>query len=93
MNGYVNNNGVLIPHDSYAIKAGNRAHLYGDGLFESIRIVNGRTINLDNHVKRLFEGMKALSMNIPANFSVFALERIEMEERIGKRIGTSIVQL
>ena len=65
---YVNNNGVLIPAESYSIKAGNRAHLYGDGLFESIRVVNGYAINVDNHIKRLLSGMEALKMNIPQRF-------------------------
>jgi branched-chain amino acid aminotransferase len=67
---YVNNQGVLIPADAYAIKAGNRAHLYGDGLFESIRVVNGRPINLENHFKRLLEGMKVLKMMINPNFTL-----------------------
>jgi len=59
---YVNNNGVLIPTDAYAIKVGNRAHLYGDGLFESVRILNGHPINFENHYKRLIDGMKVLKM-------------------------------
>lgn len=66
---YVSNNGVLIPSESYSIKAGNRGHLYGDGLFESIRVVNGRAINVENHVSRLIGGMKVLQMNIPANYT------------------------
>ncbi|MCG8574227.1 MAG: aminotransferase class IV [Flavobacteriales bacterium] len=66
---YVNNNGAIIPADTYSIKAGNRAHLYGDGLFESIRVINGTVVNLDNHIKRLLGGMEALKMNIPSNFT------------------------
>ena len=62
---YVNNNGVLIPIESYAIKAGNRSHLYGDGFFESIRIINGRMTNFENHYKRLRETFKVLHMNPP----------------------------
>lgn len=62
---YVNNNGVLIPRESYAIKAGNRSHLYGDGFFESIRIIDGKMINFENHFKRLKETFKALYMNHP----------------------------
>ena len=69
MSTYVNNNGVLIPRDSYSIKAGNRGHLYGDGLFESIRAINGKCINMENHIKRLLEGMAAIKMNIPSNFT------------------------
>lgn len=70
MNQYVNNNGVLIPAASYSIMSGNRAYMYGDGLFESIRVLNGRAINLDNHFKRLVAGMEALQMNPPVHFTV-----------------------
>lgn len=70
MNQYVNNNGVLIPAASYSIMSGNRAYLYGDGLFESIRVLSGRAINLDNHYKRLVAGMEALQMNPPVHFTV-----------------------
>jgi len=66
---YVNNNGVLVPTESYSIKAGNRAYIYGDGLFESIRVVNGLPINMENHFKRLSEGMKALRIQMAAEFS------------------------
>jgi branched-subunit amino acid aminotransferase/4-amino-4-deoxychorismate lyase len=48
MMSYINNNGEIVSSDEYAIRAGNRAHLYGDGIFESIRIINGKPINL-NH--------------------------------------------
>lgn len=69
MSGFVNFNGVLLPADDYSIMAGNRAYLYGDGLFESIRVLNGKAINLENHCKRLEEGIEALKFNTPAYFS------------------------
>lgn len=65
----VNFNGRLIPADTFSIMAGNRSYLYGDGLFESIRVINGRAINIPNHFLRLAEGMEALQMKPPANFS------------------------
>jgi len=71
---YVNNNGIMIPADSYSIRSGSRAYIYGDGLFESIRIVNGRPINLENHLKRLSEGMRVLRMNAPSQFSLSFFE-------------------
>jgi branched-subunit amino acid aminotransferase/4-amino-4-deoxychorismate lyase len=69
MSGFVNFNGMLIPADGYSIKSGNRAYLYGDGLFESIRVINGQAINLENHCKRLEEGISGLKLNTPAYFS------------------------
>lgn len=96
MNQYVNFNGSLISAETYSIMAGNRAYLYGDGLFESIRVVNGKPINLDNHYKRLTEGMDALQMEAPANFSVvfFAeeIQKLITENKIDKggRVRLSI---
>jgi len=79
MSAYVNNNGILIPVEAYSIKAGNRAHIYGDGLFESIRVINGFPINLENHLVRLKEGMKVLRMVIPQSFTLaFFEEEIKM---------------
>ncbi len=66
---FVNNNGVILPAGGYSLKAGNRGHLYGDGLFESVRVVNGRAINVENHVQRLCEGMKVLRINVPDYFT------------------------
>jgi len=62
---YVNNNGKVLPRDSYNLQAGSRAFLYGDGIFESIRIFGGKPINLDIHFKRLFKGAEALCITIP----------------------------
>ena len=59
---YVNSNGTIIANDGPTIQAGNRGHLYGDGVFESIRIMNGKPLNMDNHIKRLIEGAKAIKI-------------------------------
>ncbi|MBI2257420.1 MAG: aminotransferase class IV [Flavobacteriia bacterium] len=67
---FVNNNGFIVPNEGATIQTGNRSYLYGDGLFESIRIINGKAINLNNHYQRLMKGAKALKMSIPAHFTV-----------------------
>ncbi len=96
MSKFVNNNGVLISGEGYALGAGNRGHLYGDGLFESIRVMNGVPINMSNHVDRLIEGMKVLQMNYPAEFSPQFFEReihallTKCEIREGGRVRLSV---
>jgi len=93
---YVNNNGVLIPALTYSIKSGNRSHLYGDGLFESIRIMSGEPINLDNHYKRLIGGMAVLKMNLHSTFTVdflaHQIKELLLQNRIteGGRVRLSI---
>ena len=67
---FVNNNGAVIPNKGATIAAGNRSYLYGDGLFESIRVMNGKPINLVNHFNRMVEGAKAIKMRFPTFFTV-----------------------
>jgi branched-subunit amino acid aminotransferase/4-amino-4-deoxychorismate lyase len=71
---YVNNNGTLLPADAPTILPGNRAHLYGDGVFESIRIINGRPLNLENHILRLLAGARAIHMRPSASYTTAFFE-------------------
>lgn len=66
---YINNNETIVPAEEFNVHAGSRAFLYGDGVFESIRIRNGIPINLENHVKRMFEGAKAIKIRVPSYFT------------------------
>lgn len=86
---YVNNNGVLLLNDAPTIHAGNRGHLYGDGVFESIRILSGKPINIENHIDRLLKGANVLKMETPANYGVnFFQEKIlELIEKSGIKQG------
>lgn len=67
---FVNNNGEVLSAEDFTIKAGNRSYLYGDGVFESIRIIHGKPINLRNHFDRMMEGAKRLKMRVPSYYDV-----------------------
>ncbi len=47
--------------------------LYGDGVFEGIRIYNGRVFKLEEHIKRLYESARSICLTVP-------LSREEMEQ-------------
>jgi branched-chain amino acid aminotransferase len=64
---YLNNNGSVLANEGAAIEATNRSYLYGDGVFESIRVFNGKAINVENHILRLLAGAKAIKMR-PATY-------------------------
>ena len=72
---YVNQNDSVIENNGPVIKARNRAYLYGDGVFESIRIIDGKLINLENHINRMFEGAQAIMMNIPKYYNKSFFEK------------------
>lgn len=84
MTTYVNNNGEVLSNESYVLRAGNRAHLYGDGLFESVRIINGKPINLSNHLSRIMEGAKNLKMRVPSFY-----DEAFFEDKINELINRS----
>jgi branched-chain amino acid aminotransferase len=65
----INVNGKLVPAATPVISAADHSYRYGDGLFETIRVVSGK-INLAGlHFERLIGGMEMLKFNKPASFS------------------------
>ncbi len=59
--------------------------LYGDGVFEGIRVYNGRAFRLQDHLDRLFASARTIRLDIPE--SAEALDRIlsDMIAKSGKR--------
>jgi branched-chain amino acid aminotransferase len=59
------------------ITADNRGLRYGDGLFETMRMHEGKILNVDFHFERFFRGMKTLQFDVPQNYSTkFFIERV-----------------
>jgi 4-amino-4-deoxychorismate lyase len=58
-------NGVTPANASQAIAADDRGLHYGDGLFETALLINGRVRFLDDHLERLFRGCERLGIRAP----------------------------
>ena len=65
---YIILNGEMLGTNQPFMKD-NRAFRFGDGVFESIRIVNGLPYNLQFHIERMLEGANIISLDIPNHFS------------------------
>ena len=66
---YINLDGFLYEEDEKIFSINNRAFKFGDAVFETIRVINGKPIFLDNHFERLKKGMDILRMkSIPMTF-------------------------
>lgn len=65
----VNFNGTIVP-SSENILAENRAFLYGDGVFETVKILDGKVLFLEDHYFRLMSGMRIVRMKIPMDFTM-----------------------
>ena len=60
--GFINFNGDIIAATQAAIGIGNRAFRYGDGLFESMRMMQGKLMFSDLHADRISKGMEILQI-------------------------------
>lgn len=57
-------NGKLYPKDEAKISVFDHGLLYGDGVFEGIRCYNGNVFKLSEHIDRLYDSARAISMEI-----------------------------
>jgi 4-amino-4-deoxychorismate lyase len=64
MNHYILN-GTVLPNQEFTITTNNRAFSYGDGLFETIVVKNGLVLYLNDHFKRISEGLSILAIHSP----------------------------
>src|SRR3954463_3043436 len=60
---FINFNGQILPADSKLLTIHNRSFRYGDGLFESMRLMKGKLKFAELHADRLQRGMKALKID------------------------------
>ncbi|MCC6353185.1 MAG: branched-chain-amino-acid transaminase [Verrucomicrobiae bacterium] len=51
--------------------------LYGDGVFEGIRVYSGRIFKLDEHLERLYDSAKAILLKVPLSFDELKAATIE----------------
>jgi len=65
-------NGELVDAEDAKISVFDHGLLYGDGVFEGIRVYNGSVFELSAHIKRLYESAKAIRLTISMNNSELA---------------------
>ena len=57
-------NGEIIPRHEAKISVFDSGFLLGDGVWEGIRLHNGHLVYLEEHMSRLYEGARAIGMDI-----------------------------
>jgi branched-chain amino acid aminotransferase len=84
-------NRSFVPEAEAGFSVFDRGLLYGDGLFETIRIYNGKFFRLAAHIKRLYQGLKVLGIKIP--YSRAELEIFSRELAISNRINEGFARI
>lgn len=74
---FINFNGKIVNASEPLLTFSNRAFRYGDGLFETLRMIRGELPLLEMHARRLQAGMKMLKLD---NYQ--GMDAGQMEEQI-----------
>ena len=62
---YVYFDGKFVLGNEAKISVWDHGFLYGDGIFEGIRLYDGKIFKLDEHIDRLFDSAKGIGLDIP----------------------------
>lgn len=71
----INFNGELLYPKNVKLSIENRGFKYGDGIFETIKVLNHKVIFCEDHYFRLMASMRMLRMKIPMEFTLEFLEK------------------
>jgi branched-chain amino acid aminotransferase len=81
----INVNGTLTLRAQAMVSVFDSGFMLGDGVWEGIRVHAGRMAFLDQHLDRLWEGAKAIAMDI-------GISRAEMEARLYATIDANAME-
>jgi branched-chain amino acid aminotransferase len=70
---YVAINGRVLPEEEARLSPLDRGFLYGDGLFETLRVVGKRVFFLDMHLARMREAARFLRIPFPGDLDFFGI--------------------
>jgi aminodeoxychorismate lyase len=76
-------NGQFVPEQQALIPVNDRGFLYGDGLFETLRVCGGRPFRLAQHLERMTRGADFLKIRppfTPKELQDFARQLIEQNK-------------
>jgi len=70
--------GEFVPRSQASLPLYDHGYLYGDGVFEGVRVYNGRVFRMDPHLERLLFSARALGFHIQ-NLSLEKLQQAVLE--------------
>jgi branched-chain amino acid aminotransferase len=86
----INVNGELKPRAEAVVSVFDSGFMLGDGVWEGLRVNGGKLAFLDRHLDRLFEGAKALAMDIGVGREELARRLYETLDANGMTEGAHV---
>lgn len=57
-------NGQFVPRHQAVVSVFDAGYVCGDGVWEGVRLVDGRIVSFDAHIDRMYEGAKSIALDI-----------------------------
>jgi len=80
-------NGEYVTKENAKVSVYDHGFLYGDGIFEGIRIYNGNIFKCKEHLDRLYDSAKSIMLDIPLTYDEMQAALVETIRRNGLRDG------
>jgi branched-chain amino acid aminotransferase len=74
---YVYLNGKLVPSKEASVSVFDHGFLYGDGIYETMRVYEGVIFKLDEHIKRLYRSASLIGLTIPLEIDALKISIYE----------------
>jgi branched-chain amino acid aminotransferase len=78
-------NGALVPRDEARVSVFDAGFVLGDGVWEGLRLHKGRLLFLETHLERLYDGARAIALDI-------GLSPKEMAEALKRTIDANAME-
>lgn len=57
-------NGQFVPRRQAVVSVFDAGYVCGDGVWEGVRLVDGRIVSFDAHIDRMYEGAKSIALDV-----------------------------
>ena len=85
--------GKLVDEADAKVSVFDHGLLYGDGVFEGIRVYNGKVFELQAHLRRLYGSAKAIRLEVPMDKTELPNAIKKTVEAIRKHLAESFTKL
>ena len=86
-------NGEILPLDEARVGVEDRGFQFADGVYEVIRLYNGRPFTLKEHLERLERSAGSISIPLPLSPAALTHEIERLLEKVGPKDGMIYLQL
>ncbi|MCR6110169.1 branched-chain-amino-acid transaminase [Bacillus sp. A301a_S52] len=83
--------GEFVKKEDAVISVYDHGFLYGDGVFEGIRVYSGNVFKLNEHLQRLYESAQSIMLNIP--YDKEELTRIIVDTIRKNKLDTAYIRV